>query len=165
MQEILGLVLEAQHAHAGADVDVGERNPGQARAGDDGMPVGARLGVADGGEHALLEHGRHGVLEALGLLVDLVPGHAEDVGEEALDQAVPAHDPLGVLGAAGGERDRAVGAARDVAVELEAADHLVDGGRRELHGAGDVGAGHGQAGLLQPEEDLQVLLLGDGGGL
>jgi hypothetical protein len=28
------------------------------------------------------------VLETLGLLVDLVPRDAEDVGEEALDQAV-----------------------------------------------------------------------------
>ena len=52
--------------------------------------------------------------------------------------------------------------ARDVAVALEAADHLVHGRRRELHRAGDVGAGHRQPRLLQPEQRLQVLLLGDG---
>ena len=129
VQEVLGLVLEAQHAHRGADLDVGERHARQARAGDDRVAVRAGLGVADRREHALLEHRRHRVLEALGLLVDLVPGHAQDVGEEALDQAVAAHDALGVLGAAVGERDRAVGAAGDVAVALEAADHLVDGRR------------------------------------
>jgi hypothetical protein len=42
----------------------------------------------------LLEHGRHRVLEALGLLVDLVPRDAEDVGEEALDEPVAADDAL-----------------------------------------------------------------------
>ena len=56
-------------------------------------------------------------------------------------------------------------AARDVAVAFQAPDHLVDGRRGELHRAGDVGAGHRQTGLLQPEEDLQVLLLGDGCGV
>ena len=60
------------------------------------------------------------MLQALGLLVHLVPGHAEHVGEEALDQAMAAHDPLGVLGAGGGERDRPVGVAGDVAVALQA---------------------------------------------
>ena len=76
----------------------------------DRVAVRAGLGVADGGEHALLEHRRHRVLEALGLLVDLVPGDAEHVGEEALDQAVAAHDALGVLGARVGEGDRLVAA-------------------------------------------------------
>ena len=59
--------------------------------------VGARLRIADGGEHALLEHRRHRVLEALGLLVDLVPRDLQHVGEEALDEPVAAHDPLGVI--------------------------------------------------------------------
>ena len=101
MQQILGLVLEAQHAHGRADGDVGQRHARQALAGDDRMAVGAGLGVADRGEHALLEDRRHGVLQALGLLVDLVPGNAEHVGEEALDQAVAADDALGVRGAVG----------------------------------------------------------------
>ncbi len=63
------------------------------------MAVRAGLGVADRREHALLEHRRHRVLQPLGLLVDLVPGDAEHVGQEALDQAVAADDVLGVLGA------------------------------------------------------------------
>ena len=61
-------------------------------AGDDRVAVRAGLRVADRGEHALLEHRGHRVLEALGLLVDLVPRDPEDVGEEALDQPVAADD-------------------------------------------------------------------------
>jgi hypothetical protein len=57
----------------------------------------ARLGVADRGEHAFLEDGRHRVLETLGLLVHVVPWHAEHVGQEALDQPVAADDLLGVF--------------------------------------------------------------------
>ena len=63
----------------------------------------------------------------------------------------------------GGEADRLVAAAGDVAVALEPADHLVDRRRGELHRARDVRAGHRELGLLQPEQRLQVLLLGDGG--
>ena len=73
------------------------------------------------------------------------------------------HAPfLGVLEPGGGERDRLVGGAGDVAVALEPPDHLVHGRRRELHRARHVGAGHGQPGLLQPEDRLQVLLFGNG---
>ena len=45
------------------------------------------------------------MLEPLGLLVDLVPGDPEDVGEEALDQAVALDDLLGVVAAAVGEAE------------------------------------------------------------
>ena len=61
-----------------------------------------------------------------------------------------------------GEGERLVVGPRDVPVGLQAADHLVHRGGGHLHGPGDVGAGHGKPGLLQPEDDLQVLLLGDG---
>jgi hypothetical protein len=103
------------------------------------------------------------VLQALCLLVDLVPRDVEDVGEEALDQPVAAYDAGGVLTSGAGEGDRLVATAGDVAVSLEAPDHLVHRGRGHLHRARDVGAGHGKASLLEPEDDLEVLLLGDGG--
>ena len=102
------------------------------------------------------------MLDPLGLLVDLVPGDAEDVGEEALDHAVATDDLLGLGPAVVGERRILSSLAGHVAVALEAADHLVDRRRGELHRAGDVGAGHRQTGLHQPEDGLQVLLLGDG---
>jgi EmrB/QacA subfamily drug resistance transporter len=163
VQKVLRLVLEAQDRHARAGLHVGQRHALDARAGDDRMPVGARLGVADRGQHARLEHRRHRVLQALGLFVDLVPRDPEDVGQEALDQPVAADDALGVLLPGGREGDRLVVAARDVAVAFEPADHLVHRGRGQLHRAGDVGPRHAQPRLVQPEEGLEVLLLGDGG--
>ena len=101
------------------------------------------------------------MLDPLRLLVDLVPGDPEDVGEEALDHPVALDDVGRVLAAGLGEFERFVGFALDVAVADQAADHLVDGGGRELHRAGDVGPGHRQSGLVDPEHDLEVLLLGD----
>ena len=161
VKKLLGLVLEAKDRDLRAGLDVGEQHALLAGALDDRVAVRAGLGVADRGEHALLEDGRHRVLQPLGLLVDLVPRDAEDVGEKALDQAMAADDRVRVVAAVVGELDRLVLSAADVAVALEPADHLVDGRRRELHRAGDVGAGHRQPGLLEPEEDLEVLLLGD----
>src|SRR5215216_3262905 len=126
------------------------------------MPVRARLRIADGAEHALLDDGRHPVLEPLRLLVHLVPGNVEHVGQKALDQPVAAHNAGGVLLAGVGELERLVGAARDITVCLEASDHLVDRRRGHLHGPRHVGPCDRQAGLLEPVNDLEVLLLGNG---
>ena len=97
VQELLGLVLEAQHRDLGAGLDVGEQHAVLACPLDERVAVRAGRRVADRREHALLEHGRHRVLESLGLLVDLVPRDPEDVGEEALDQAVATDDRLRVV--------------------------------------------------------------------
>ncbi len=80
-------------------LDVGQEHPVLAGALEQGMAVRAGGRVADRRGHALLEHRGHRVLEPLGLLVDLVPGDAEDVGQKALDQPMPAHDRRGVLAA------------------------------------------------------------------
>ena len=108
VEELLGLVLEPQHVDRGAGLDVGEQHAVLARALDDRVAVRAGRRVADRRQHPLLEHRRHRVLEPLGLLVDLVPGDAEDVGEEALDQPVAADDRLGVVAPLVGERQRLV---------------------------------------------------------
>ena len=129
--------------------------------GLDRMAVRAGLRVADRGQHARLEYRRHRVLEPLGLLVDVVPRDLQHVGEEALDQAVAADDRLGLLEPLGREGDRLVGGAGDVAVLLQPADHLVHGRRGELHRARHVGAGDRQAGLVQPEDRLQVFVFGN----
>jgi hypothetical protein len=55
--------------------------------------------LADRGEHPLLQHRRHRVLQALCLLVHLVPRDPEDVRQEAFDQPVAAHDRLGMFAA------------------------------------------------------------------
>ena len=163
VQQVLGLVLEAQDRDLGAELAVGQRHAVDALADPDRVAVRAGQRVADARAHVGLEARRHRVLEVLGLLVHLVPRHADDVGQEALDHPVAADDALGVGAAGLGEADRAVGVAADVAVALEPADHLRDGRRRELHRAGEVGGGHRQAGLEQPEQRLEVLLLGVGG--
>ena len=96
VEQVLGLVLEPQDRHRRADLDVDERDALHAGARLDRMAVRAGLRIADRGEHPLLEHRGHRVLQALGLLVHLVPRDAEDVGEEALDEAVAASDALRV---------------------------------------------------------------------
>ncbi len=162
VQQVLGLVLEAKNGDLRALLDVGERHALDALAGRDRVAVRAGRRVADGGAHALLELRRHRVLEPLRLLVHVVPRNAQHVGQEALDQAVPADDPLRVPESLLREADRLVGSARDVAVPLEPPDHLVHRRGGELHRAGDVRARHREPGLLEPEDDLEVLLLGDG---
>src|SRR5919108_4684044 len=95
--------------------------------------------------------------------MDLVPWDTQDVGEEALDEAVAAHDRLGVPTTVGGEGQGLVLEPLHIAIALEAADHLVHGGGGELHGASYVRARDRQARLLEPEHDLEILLLGDRG--
>ena len=163
MQQVLGLVLEAQDRHGRPGLDVRERHALDPPAGNDRMAVGAGGRVADGRPNVGLEARGHRVLEPFGLLVDVVPRHAHDVGEEPLDQSVARHDLLGVAPALVREVDGLFGVARDVAVALQTAEHLVHGRRGQLHGPGEVRAGHGQARLVQPEQRLEVLLLGDGG--
>ena len=162
VEQLLGLVLEAQDDHVGADLAVGEQRAALADALDDRVAVRAGRRVADRFAHPLLEHRRHRVLDPLRLLVDLVPGDVQHVGEEALDHPVAADDVGGALAAVLGEGERFVLVALDVAVLDQPADHFVDGRRRQLHRAGDVGTGHRQARLVDPEHRLEVLLLRHG---
>ena len=163
VEDLLGLVLEAQDHDVGARLHVGQEDALLTGPLDDRMPVRAGLRVTDRREHSLLEHGRHRVLEPLRLLVDLVPRDTEDVGQEALYQAMTADDGLRFAPATLREGERLVVRALDVAVPLQPADHLVDRRRGELHRAGDIRPVDLQAGLLEPEHRLQVLLLRDRG--
>ncbi len=56
MQQLLGLVLEAQDGDVGADLDVGQQRALLADALDDRVAVGAGGGVADRRSHPLLQH-------------------------------------------------------------------------------------------------------------
>jgi hypothetical protein len=49
-------------------------------------------GVAEVGVDAVDQSFRRRVLHVLGFLVDLVPGHGQGLGEEPLEQAMPADD-------------------------------------------------------------------------
>jgi hypothetical protein len=57
VQQVLRLVLEAQDAHVGALLDVGQRHTLLTPPGVDRVAVGAGLGVADGLEHPFLHRG------------------------------------------------------------------------------------------------------------
>ena len=57
MQEILGLVLEPQHPHRCPDIDIGQRHPRQALAGDERVTVGTGGGIADRGVTSLAAEG------------------------------------------------------------------------------------------------------------
>ena len=142
MQEVLGLVLEAQDRHRRSGLDVRERHALDPPPGNDRMAMGAYGRVADGRPDVGLEAGRHRVLEPFGLLVHVVPRHAHDVGEEPLDHAVAADDVLRVLAAVRSEVDRPLAVAHDIPVALQPPQHLVDGGGRQLHGLGQIRAGH-----------------------
>ena len=63
------------------------------------MRAGRRL--AEDAEHRGLDVLADDVLPLARLLVGIGPREAEDVGEEALGEAVPAHDPLGEPAAGG----------------------------------------------------------------
>jgi hypothetical protein len=93
------------------------------------VAVRAGPGLADHLQHAGLEGRGDAHLEGLGLLVDLVPGHAHHLDQEGLDQAVPADDVLGHLQAPGREHDPLARAAVDQALALQAADHPGDARR------------------------------------
>ena len=104
VQQILSLVLEAQHADRRALADVGERHTRRrARRPGSGDRAGRCVASPIAASMRSSSTGRHRVLEPLGLLVDLVPGDSEHVGQEALDQAVATDDLLRLALAVWGE--------------------------------------------------------------
>ena len=77
------------------------------------------------------------VAELVGVHVRLGSGVAHEVGEEALDDPVLAHDALRPLGAFGGQDRLLLLAALDEAVGLEPLQHLAGGGARNAEHLGD----------------------------
>ena len=60
-----------------------------------GLPCGQVRRVAEEQHELLLDVGGDRVLPAVGFLVDLLPLEADHVDEQALGEAVPAHDRRG----------------------------------------------------------------------
>src|SRR5262249_43325114 len=79
-----------------------------ARAGGEGIAVGAGFGVAEEGAGAVGGVGADDVLELAGLGFGFRAVDGERVGEEALRKAVTADDIAGALRASGSELDVAV---------------------------------------------------------
>ena len=94
-------------------LDVGQRHAlDRASPASIGWPCGHVLASPIAASMRASRTRRHRVLEPLGLLVDLVPRDAEDVGQEALDQAVAADDAAGVLAPVLGEARARLSASR-----------------------------------------------------
>ena len=108
-----------------------------APAAGDRIAVGAGGGIAEDRCKPLLQQGRYGVLQALGLLVRLTPIQAEHVGEEALHQAMPAHEPLGERMSLLGQPDFLALGQADQALLLQAAEGAQYRRRRDPDDLGD----------------------------
>ena len=90
----------------------------------------------------------------------LLPGHAQHLDEEALGQAVLAHDPGGGLAARRGQLQVPVTRDHDQAVALHAGDGLRHRGPALVQALGDAGAHGDDALLLELEHRAQVHLGG-----
>jgi dienelactone hydrolase len=126
--------------------------------GEHGIAVGAGATFAQLFAQLGFKCGRHGVLEALGLFVDLVPFHAEDFAEHAFDQVVAERGPVGCFAARGGEADDAVLANLDEAIAFEPFHGHGDGRRGDLEPVRE-GCGYDRVALgLGLKNGLQVVL-------
>ena len=122
----------------------------------DRVAVRARRRAAEEAVHRLLDGLAHDVLPLAGLVVGLGPRQVQDVGEEALGEAVPAHDLGGEQLPVGGEADALVGL--DEALGLEAAHHLADGRTADVEPLGDARLDDVDVILGELEDALAVLL-------
>src|SRR6266508_761420 len=146
-EQVVVLVLEAEHPHHTAARHAGQRHTRLARVVADRVAVRTGPDLADHLEHALLEALGDPHLEGLRLLVHLVPGDAHDLDEERLDQPVAADHVPGHPLALGGEGDALARATLDQALGRQPVDHLGHAGRGVLHRPREVGRGPVDAGL------------------
>src|SRR5690348_10480523 len=160
------LVRHALHAHLFPGSAVAERPLAQqahlARQARDGMPVRVQLRppeqLEDPGLHSLGDE----VLEALRLVVDLVPGIAENLDQEHLQEPVVPNQLQGDLPAFTRQLLAAVAVALDEALGAQAPDHLAHGWRRDAESLGQLARRHGPLVTVQLVQRLQVVLLGPG---
>ena len=101
------------------------------------------------------------MLQAVRLLVDLVPPVAQRAHQVGLDQAVVADHFEGDLDSLGGEPGPVVGVVDDEAQRCELAEHLAHRSRADPHLLGEAGVGHdGLGSARDAEQRLEVVLLG-----
>ena len=98
------------------------------------------------------------MLEHLGLGVHLVPGHAEALDEEQLDEPVMADHLERDTPPALGETDAAVALVLDEPEVRELAQHPRDGGGADLEQRGEAGRGRGAVAGLEGVDRLRVVL-------
>ena len=123
--------------------------------------MGVDRGVSELGRDQLLEILGEHVLEDLRLGVNAIPGHAQRVGEEALEQAVMADHLEREAPPVGGEAHAAVGHVRDQPELVELLEHRRDRAGRDPQALGERVRRHRLvAAGLQREDRLRVVLYG-----
>src|SRR5436190_1090613 len=112
----------------------------------------------DSSLHPLRDH----MLESLGLVVDLVPGVAQHLDQEHLEQAVVADELEGDLPAFLGELLAAVPVVLDQALCGEPRDHLAYRRGRDAQPLRQLSCRHRPLVAAQQVERLEIVLLGAG---
>jgi hypothetical protein len=106
---------------------------------------------------ALLDLVAEHVLELAGLVVHLVPGQVEVVGEKALAQTMAAHEPQRFAAAFLGKEDMARRVALNEPFAGQPGDHLRDGRGRQTELVGHMAHGRAPRLLGQLEDRLEIL--------
>src|SRR2546425_2849045 len=151
--------LLARAAFAERAVADGRQLAGERR---DGMAVGVELRPAQQLEDALLHPLRDHMLEALRLVVDLVPAVAEHADQKDLQQAVMADQLQGDFAAVRSELLAAVAVVFDQALGRQAGDHLADARRRDAEALRQVPGRDRPAVAAEQVEGFEVVLLSPG---
>ena len=126
-----------------------------------GSPCGSRAGSPSFAAMAARSLVRDSVLERLGLVVDLVPAHAQLAHEVRLEQAMATHDAQGSPPARRRQLDAAVARVADQTVACEALHHARHGGGPDPEARGQLAGAHRLTALRLEEVDrLQVVLDG-----
>ena len=121
-------------------------------------PVGTRVGVAKLRRETRFDLFAQDVLELAGLVMNLVPGQIEVVGEEALTQAVAAHKTHSGRAALVGEPHSMRLVTKHESLFGEPRQHLRHRGGRQTKLLSQAGYGDSFRALGQLEDRLEVLL-------
>jgi methenyltetrahydromethanopterin cyclohydrolase len=119
----------------GPDVGVGER---LGVAPWNRIAMGIDVGMVEKLVDAIDEKIAHGVFHVLGLVVHLVPRHAECADEKELDEAVPADHSQGQHASGPREGHALVGAMRCQPGRIERLEHARDGAGGNAERGGDL---------------------------
>src|SRR6202171_4500328 len=128
----------------------------------DGVAVRGALPAAEQSEDPLLHPFGNHMLEALRLVVDLVPAVAEDLDEEHLQEAVVPDELERHLAALTRELLAPVAVVLDETLGSESRDHLADAGRGDAQALGELAGRNRGLIPVQLVEGFEVILLGSG---